>query len=215
MRNVIFLAPPLAGKGTFSDYLVENYSYQHFSTGSILRNCSVQNDSLKDILESGELVRDEIILPLVEEALKNRDKSKPFILDGFPRTLHQAQNLDIILSDLGIFDVVVIVIDVNKKTLIDRVMGRRVCSNCYRSYNLNQEAFRPLVSEVCDDCGYPLITRDDDKLDSFLVRYETYLKSTEPIIEYYREKNCLQVICNDVLDQTEAFLKLRGVIREY
>lgn len=215
MKNIIFLAPPLAGKGTFSDYLEKNFGYYHLSTGSILREKAVDNEKLKKILESGELVTDEIILPLVEEVLKNRDKTKPFILDGFPRTLQQAKKLDIILSGLGVLDVVVVSIDVKKETLIDRVIGRKVCNKCYRSYNSNILAFKPKVSDVCDFCGSKLITRDDDNLESFQIRYKTYLESTSPIIAYYKEKGCLKVIHNDELDQTEALNILRGVISEH
>ena len=212
MKNVIFLAPPLAGKGTFSDYLEKEFGYLHFSTGSILREKSQQDESLKKILESGELVKDEIILPLVEEVIKTREKSKPFILDGFPRTLQQAKKLDIILSGLEIVDVVVIFIDVEKDTLIDRVVGRKVCSKCYQSYNLNILEYKPKVVDVCDRCGHRLITRSDDNLESFQIRYQNYLESTNPIIAYYKEKGCLKVICNNELDQTVALNQLRSVI---
>ena len=215
MKNVIFLAPPLAGKGTFSDYLEKEFGYLHFSTGSILREKSQQDESLKKILESGELVKDEIILPLVEEVIKTREKSKPFILDGFPRTLQQAKKLDIILSGLGVLDVVVVSIDVEKETLIDRVIGRKVCNKCYRSYNLNILAFKPKENDVCDSCGSKLITRDDDNLASFQIRYKTYLESTSPIIAYYKKKGCLRVIHNDELDQTKSLNILRGVISEH
>lgn len=212
MRNVIFLAPPSAGKGTFSSYLEEHFSYQHFSTGSILREKAKNNEAIKKILESGEFVSDEIILPLVKDVLEHRDLSRPFILDGFPRTLQQAKKLDIILSGLEIVDVVVIFIDVKKDTLIDRVVGRKVCSKCYQSYNLNILEYKPKVVDVCDRCGHRLITRSDDNLESFQIRYQNYLESTNPIIAYYKEKGCLKVICNNELDQTVALNQLRSVI---
>lgn len=212
MKNVIFLAPPLAGKGTFSDYLEKNFGYQHFSTGSILREKSLHNEELKKILESGELVSDDVILPLVKEVLENRDITKPFILDGFPRTLQQAKKLDIIFLGLGVLDVVVVSIDVKKEILIDRVIGRRVCNKCYRSYNMNIVNFKPKVNDVCDFCGFPLIIRDDDNLESFEVRYRLYLESTNPILAYYKEKGCLKVIHNNELDQVDALNQLRSVI---
>ena len=212
MKNVIFLAPPLGGKGTFSDYLEKEFGYEHFSTGSILREKSLHDDFLKEILESGVLVSDDVILPLIDDVLQNRDQDKPFILDGFPRTIEQAKKLDMILSGLGIDDVAVIYINVKKETLVDRVIGRKVCSKCYRSYNLNIDKFRPKVLDVCDGCGSSLITRDDDNLESFTVRYNTYLKNTEPIISYYQEKKCLSVIQNDELSQEDSFEKLRSVI---
>lgn len=213
MKNVIFLAPPAAGKGTFSDYLVEKFGYIHYSTGSILREKAAHNEKLKEILESGELVQDEIILPLVEEVLGSIPKGKNFILDGFPRTLQQAKKLDIILSGLNILDVIVVEIDVEKETLIGRVIGREVCSKCYRSYNKNILEFKPKVEGRCDDCQSILTKRDDDNEKSFEVRYNTYLESTLPIIAYYKEKGCLKVICNDKLDQTEALNQLRSVIK--
>jgi len=213
VKNVIFLAPPAAGKGTFSDYLVEKYGYLHFSTGSILREKSKNNTKLKEILESGELVRDEVILPVIEEVLKEIPKNTPFILDGFPRTLQQAKKLDIILSGLEISDVVVVEVDVEKETLKDRVIGREVCSKCYRSYNQSILEFKPKVAGRCDDCQNLLTKRDDDNEESFEVRYNTYLESTIPIIAYYKEKGCLKVICNNKLDQTEALNQLRSVIK--
>ncbi len=211
MKNVIFLAPPLAGKGTFSDYLKKTFGYEHFSTGSILREKAVTDPFLKDILESGTLVTDEIILPLIEDVLKKRDKSKPFILDGVPRTLYQAQRLDQILSDLDIHDLKVISIEVSKSTLIDRVLSRRVCSKCYRSYSLSMDLFKPKMDHICDACGSLLITRSDDNLEAFEVRYETYLKNTCPIIDYYRKKGCLENISNQA-SQEEALEKLRSVV---
>lgn len=213
MKNVIFLAPPAAGKGTFSDYLVEKFNYKHFSTGSILRENAQKNEKLKQILESGELVEDEVIIPLIEKVLKSLSKEDKFILDGFPRTLQQAKKLDIILSGLKVLDVVVVSIDVEKETLIDRVIGRKVCSKCYKSYNTNILEFKPKVMDRCDDCQSVLIKREDDNQKSFLVRYNTYLESTLPIIAYYKEKGCLQVIQNTELEQTKALEQLRSVIK--
>ncbi len=212
MKNVIFLAPPLAGKGTFSEYLIKEYGYQHYSTGDLLREKAKRDEKLQNLLLSGSLVDDETILKIVKEVLQKRESSKPFILDGVPRTLHQAKNLDIILNDLGCNDFVVIQIKTEKDILVDRVVGRRICPNCHRSYNVLLEGFKPKNEHICDACGSTLIQRKDDNLESFEVRYQAYLESTVPIISYYEEKGILRTISNNESNQERAFEELRGVI---
>ncbi len=212
MKNVIFLAPPLAGKGTFSEYLVKNFGYLHYSTGDILRKKANEDKQLKALMESGALVSDDLILSLIEEVLQKVPKNQPFILDGIPRTLHQAKKLDIILNGLNLNQYVVINIDVRKDILIDRVIGRRSCPNCHRVFNINIKGFGPKVEGVCDDCSSVLIQREDDTLESYEKRYQSYVESTSPVITYYKEKGCLKVISNEKSDQTEALQILRGVI---
>lgn len=212
MKNVIFLAPPGAGKGTFSEYLIKNFGYKHFSTGSILREKAKEDKKIKEILDSGRLLYDETVLPIVKEVLSQVPKNTPFILDGIPRTLHQAKILDIILNGLGLLDVVVIFIDVEKEVLLDRILGRKVCESCHRTYNSNIEKYKPKKEGICDDCNNPLVVRKDDNKESFEKRYLTYLESTYPIIAYYKEKGCLKVIQNNELDQTESLNQLRSVI---
>ena len=129
MKNVIFIAPPAAGKGTLSKFLETKYSYQHISTGDLFREKILMQDEeskeLKQILESGQLVDDKILFHLLEEKLKSMNTSKNFVLDGIPRTLQQAKYLDIILRDLGFSDYVVINIIVDEETLLKRITGRR------------------------------------------------------------------------------------------
>jgi len=215
VKNVIFLAPPLAGKGTFSDYLEKRFGYQHYSTGSILRERALHDEKIRQILLSGELVSDEIIMGLVDDVLKKSKHNVPFILDGIPRTLQQAKKLDIILSGLEISNYVVVFIDVEEDILIDRVIGRKVCPTCHQSYNMKNEEFKPKVDNVCDFCSSTLVTREDDNLESFKVRYQKYLESVKPIKAYYEEKGCLKVIYNNELDQTEALNQLWGVLSEH
>lgn len=215
MKNIIFLAPPAAGKGTFSEYLVDNYGYTHLSTGDLLREEAEENEELKEFLKSGKLVDDKLIIDLVEKKLKKLAKTQPFVLDGVPRTLQQAQKLDIILNGLGFLNVVAVLIDVEITTLVDRVVGRKVCPNCHKNYNTIIKEFQPRIDNVCDDCGATLITRSDDNLESFEVRYHEYEESVSPILAFYKAKGCLKVLYNNKVDQTEALKSLRSIVDEH
>lgn len=212
MKSVIFLAPPAGGKGTFSDYLVKNCGYKHLSTGYILRKKALNDEKLATFLKSGNLVDDETIMDIIREELEILDKNMPFILDGVPRTLQQAEKLDIILTGLKKSDVEVIFIDVEESILKDRVIGRRTCSKCHRTYNINIKEFKPSVNDFCDDCNIPLILREDDNEESFKVRYNTYLESTIPVVAYYKKKGCLTVLPNNEVDQTKALKNLLEVL---
>ena len=169
MKNIIFIAPPAAGKGTQSTMLKENYGYNHLSTG----------DMLREVVSSGT----EFGLQV-----KNID-GKPFILDGFPRTLNQAKSLDNMLDK----DYEVIYLDLSEEEAIERILGRLTCS-CGKSYNLNVDNLKPKVEGICDGCGKELVKRNDDNVDSFKVRYKTFLDNTKPLMEYYEDKNKLHKI---------------------
>lgn len=214
MKNVIFLSPPAAGKGTMSEYLVEHYSYQHISTGNMLRKKALIDADIAALLKSGALVDDETMLSLLKETLSTLDPNRPFILDGLPRTLHQAQVLDIILSGLKDMDYVVVYIDVKEEILFRRVLGRRICSKCHKTFNSEVVEFQPKVDNQCDSCGSPLITRSDDTLESYQIRYQHYKKSTHPLIEYYKKMGRLKVIENNAVDQTKTLQKLVGVLSD-
>lgn len=211
MKNIIFLSPPCAGKGTFSDYLVKNYGYIQLSTGDMLREKASIDKDLALFLKSGKLVSDDMIMDIISDALKNISSDTPFILDGIPRTLQQAKKLDIILSGLE-KEAVVVYIDVDKKILLDRVCGRRICSKCHRSYNINIDSFKPKVENKCDDCDALLIQREDDTIESYMVRYNTFIKSTLPLIDFYKEKGVFTSISNNDVDQSSALKSLRGVL---
>ena len=214
MRKVIFLAPPLSGKGTFSDYLVKNYGYIQISTGDILRARMASDENLAAVMASGALVDDETIMDIVKDEL-DKYKDSAFILDGIPRTLNQAKELDKMLAKLDINDILPIYIEVSKDNLIKRVTGRRVCPECNRSYNIYSESFKPKKENTCDDCGTKLTTRKDDNIDSFLKRYEIFDSSTKEAIEYYQEKGSLLILDNNKEDQTEALKVLEGAIHEH
>lgn len=192
MKNIIFIAPPAGGKGTQSKMLKEKYGYMHLSTGDMLREAIASGSDLglavKNIIDEGKLVSDEIIIDLMKEKLQEI-KGRPFILDGFPRTLNQAISLNEIIDD----NYEVIYLDLSKEEAIKRITGRLTCG-CGKSYNLNIEKLQPKVEGICDECGNNLVKRDDDNADSFLIRYETFINDTKPIIDYYDDKNKLHKI---------------------
>lgn len=196
MKNVIFIAPPAAGKGTLSKYLEENLGYVHISTGDLLRNVMKSGTALGNLVSSlvneGKFVGDDVILPLFKEELL-KIKDKPFILDGMPRNLDQAAYLDQLFSELGVNNYVVIHIDIDKDLLEKRAVGRRICS-CGASYNVYFDGFKPQIDDVCDYCQKKLVIREDDTSEKFKVRYQTYLDATAPLIEFYQNKDKLKSV---------------------
>lgn len=215
MKNIIFFAPPAAGKGTISDYLVKNYHYKHLSTGDLLRSEVASGSALgreiNDLISVGKLVSDELIIQLVSSKLESELKNKPFILDGFPRTLNQAQKLDEMLNNLHIDDVVVVYLDVSLDILLKRVLGRVVCPDCKRSYNLDNPLLKPQVDNICDRCGAILERRADDNEEIFKERYQTFLLSTKQIMQYYDDKKLLVKVdgtkeLNLIYDEIESII---------
>ena len=208
MKNVIFIAPPAAGKGTISDYLVNNLSYVHISTGDILRNVSKEDTeighNIASLMKEGKFIGDDIILPLFKEELL-KVKEKPFILDGIPRNLEQAKFLEQLFLELSVDNYIVINIRIEEDLLEKRIVGRRVCDKCKSSYNINFEEFKPKVENACDKCNTLLIQREDDNLETFQNRYETYLQVTSPLIHFYQEKGRLK--CVDASKPQEEIIK--------
>lgn len=196
MKNVIFIAPPAAGKGTISEYLVKNKDYVHISTGDLLRNVAKLDTEVgikvKGLMKEGKFIGNDIILPLFKEELL-RLKDKPFILDGMPRTLEQAGYLTNLFQELNVDNYVVINMEIDEDLLEKRAVGRRICE-CGSSYNIYFDDFKPNVEGICDQCHKELIQREDDTLETFKNRYQTYLKETKPLIHYYEEKGLLKTI---------------------
>ena len=217
MKNIMFIAPPAAGKGTQAELVVEKYHIPHISTGDILREISKEDSEIGkyvyETLTNGELVKDEITYKLIEDRLSKDDCKNGFIIDGFPRNLDQAKEYDKILSNLG-YDVGnVIYINIDKETLEKRITGRRICEDCNTIYNINNEKSAPKVESVCDNCGGHLYQRSDDNLEAFQTRYNMYIEKTEPIINYYKEKNVLkEVDGNDTVEN--IFARIDEIISE-
>ena len=189
MKNIIFIAPPAAGKGTQSTMLKESFGYNHLSTGDMLREVVSSGTDfglqVKNIIDRGELVSDELIISLINDKLAKID-GKPFILDGFPRTLNQAKSLDNMLDK----DYEVIYLDLSEKEAIDRILGRLTCS-CGKSYNLNVDNLKPKVEGICDYCGGDLYQRKDDTKETIEERLVVYNNKTKPIITYYESLGIL------------------------
>ncbi|MDI9646105.1 MAG: adenylate kinase [Archaeoglobales archaeon] len=187
--NLILLGAPGAGKGTQAKRLAEKYKIAHISTGDMLRDAVARGSDLgkkaKEYMDRGELVPDDIVIGIVKERLKEEDCRNGFILDGFPRTLKQAEALDKILLELGKEIDAVINIFVPEDEVVKRIAYRRSCRRCGAVYNL---IYDPPKGDVCDKCGGDLYQRDDDKEEVVRERYRVYRNRTEPLIEYYRKR---------------------------
>ena len=198
MKNIMFIAPPAAGKGTQAELVTKKYNIPHISTGDILREISKEDSEIGnyvyETLASGKLVKDEITYKLIEERLNKEDCKNGYIIDGFPRNLDQAIEYDKILANLGYDIGNVIYLEISEKTLEKRITGRRLCEDCHSIYNINDEKSSPKVESVCDKCGGKLYQRNDDNLEAFQTRYQMYLEKTAPIIEHYKKQNVLHVI---------------------
>ena len=195
MKNIMFIAPPAAGKGTQAEWITEKYNIPHISTGDILRDIAKEDSEIgnyvAETMASGKLVKDEITYQLIEDRLSKDDCKNGFIIDGFPRNLEQAKEYDKILAKLGYEVGNVILLNINEKTLEKRITGRRICEDCKTIFNINDENSAPKVESICDNCGGKLYQRSDDNLEAFQTRYNTYEEKTEPIIDHYRKKNVL------------------------
>ncbi|WP_456468224.1 adenylate kinase [Archaeoglobus sp.] len=191
--NLIFLGAPGAGKGTQAKMVSEKYGIPQISTGDMLREAVAKGTELgkkaKEYMDKGELVPDEIVIGIVKERLQQPDCEKGFILDGFPRTLAQAEALDEMLKELGKKIDAVINIAVPEEEVVKRIVYRRTCRNCGAVYHLIYNP--PKEDNKCDKCGGELYQRDDDKEETVRERYKVYKQNTEPLIEYYRKKGVL------------------------
>lgn len=216
MKNIMFIAPPAAGKGTQAELVVEKYHIPHISTGDILRDIAKEDSEVgnyvKETLASGGLVKDDITYQLIEDRLSKDDCKKGFIIDGFPRNIDQAYQYDKILDKLGYEVGNVILINIDKKTLEKRITGRRICEDCKEIYNINDPENSPKQESICDNCGGKLYQRSDDNLEAFETRYQTYQDKTEPIIKHYKDMGVLkEVDGNDTVDN--IFQSIDKIIR--
>lgn len=194
--RLLILGPPGAGKGTQAAGIVNKYNVPHISTGDIFRKNIKEGTDLgkkaQEYMKKGALVPDELVIAIVEDRLKEADCEEGFLLDGFPRTVNQAKSLDIVLEKMGILLDKVINVDVDKKVLVKRAVGRRICKECGSTYHIE---FNPSkVDGKCDSCGGELYQRDDDTEETMSKRIEVYLNETKPLIDYYNNKNILATI---------------------
>ena len=198
MKNIIFLAPPAAGKGTLSEMLVEKYGYGHISTGDLLREeVKAGTDLGKEVdglMKEGKYVPDELIIELIKNRISKSDCENGYILDGFPRTKIQAEKYDELLKELGKDLGIVIYINIDKDMAMKRACSRITCPKCGKIYNKYSDEMKPKQDGICDDCGSQLVQRADDSEETFVKRFEKKKKKTMPLYEYYKEKGVLRTI---------------------
>lgn len=211
--RIILLGPPGAGKGTQAKRLMDAEGIPQISTGDILRKAVADQTPLgleaKSYMDSGGLVPDQVVIGLIRERLGQSDAVKGFILDGFPRTVPQAEALDTLLVDLKRPLSAVAAIDVDPSELVLRLSGRRVCQSCQTAYHVQ---FNPPKREgVCDRCGGVLIQRDDDKEATIRRRLDVYREQTEPLIAYYKGKGLVRLV-NGIGDVDEISSRLREAL---
>ncbi|MBN2109689.1 MAG: adenylate kinase [Methanosarcinaceae archaeon] len=213
--NVVLFGPPGAGKGTQARELSQKYDIPHISTGDILRANAREGTELglkaKEYMDRGELVPDQVLIGLIKDRLEEPDCESGYLLDGYPRTIPQADALDDILKEISKPLDVVINIDVSDEELIGRLSGRRMCK-CGESYHT---MFNPPKKEgICDACGGQLYQRDDDREDVIKQRLVVYSEKTKPLIDYYEKKELLvNVAGNGTVD--EVFEAISNVMDRY
>ena len=211
--NLILLGPPGAGKGTQAQMIVDRYHIPQISTGDILRK-AVKEETLlgkkaKTFMDQGQLVPDEVVIGIIDERLRASDCNPGFILDGFPRTIPQAEALQPILTKIGKSIDHVINIDVDPEELVRRLAGRRTCKNCGAMFHMLFHP--PQVEGICDRCQGPLYQREDDQEKTIRIRLNEYQKQTSPLVQYYQLKNTLRSI-QGVGEQKEIFERIARLL---
>lgn len=213
--KIIMLGAPGAGKGTQALKIAEKYKIPHISTGDIFRMNIKEGTELgkkaKNYMDQGLLVPDELVVDLVVDRLAQSDAKNGYVLDGFPRTIPQAEALDQALAEKG--EAVDYAIDVNvpDENIINRMSGRRACTACGGTYHIKYAPTK--VEDVCDACGGTLVLRDDDKAETVKKRLQVYHEQTQPLIEYYKKKELLKTVdgTQDVADVFDAIVKILEV----
>ena len=194
--NIILIGPPGVGKGTQAKFLVEAYNIPQISTGDMLRanvrESTPLGNEAKQFMNVGQLVPDSVILGMMESRFNESDCNSGYILDGFPRTIPQAEGLDNLLNNMGQQIDSVLVLEVNHEEIIKRLSSRRSCKECDTVYNLLFDP--PASKDVCDKCEGVLYQRDDDKAETIRQRLEVYSEQTSPLIDFYKQKGLVKII---------------------
>ena len=211
--HILLMGPPGAGKGTQAAELVKAFDIPHISTGDMFRAAVKEGTELgkqaKACMDAGKLVPDSVTIGIVRERLSKDDCKKGFILDGFPRTVEQADALTGILKDLGLTLTRVLNINVPAEDLIERAVGRRICKKCGATYHTK---FNPPKKEgICDVCGSELVLRDDDKPETVKNRLNVYHEQTQPLIDFYTEKGVLKTV-DGTVPMEEVFAAITAIL---
>lgn len=198
------MGPAGAGKGTMSDLILKEYNIPHISTGDMLRDNVRNNTELgnlaKSYMDAGNLVPDDVIIAMVEKRLQEDDCQKGYLLDGFPRTLVQAEAFEKIENKIGKPVECVIALEVGFDTLVERITGRRICPKCGAIYHIHNKPSK--IEGICDVCGSELTQRKDDTVEQLTVRMDGYEKSTKPVIDFYDKRGIVSYI--DASQETAA-----------
>lgn len=209
--NIILMGPPGAGKGTQAEYIKEAFQLPHISTGDIFREAVARKTALgveaKKYMDSGKLVPDDITIGIVEERLKQADCRSGFMLDGFPRTVVQAEALDKALAVMEMKIDIVLNIDAPIELLVERMTSRISCSQCKTIYNL--KTLPPAQEGICDKCGGQLVQRSDDQHDTARKRIEVYFEQTRPLLDYYSQQSLLINVNGDQGESSNVFRDVR------
>ncbi len=211
--KIIMLGAPGAGKGTQAEMICEKYGLPHVSTGDIFRanikNGTELGKEAKKYMDQGQLVPDELTVKILLDRVAKDDCKNGYVLDGFPRTIPQAEVLDEALTKLGDKVDYAINVDVPDENIINRMGGRRACVNCGATYHI---VYAPTkVENVCDKCGNTLILRDDDKPETVKNRLDVYHKQTQPLIDFYSQKGILKEVDGTVA-MNEVFNKITEIL---
>lgn len=213
--KLIMLGAPGAGKGTQAKKIADKYQIPHISTGDIFRanikNGTELGKKAKAFMDQGLLVPDELVVDLVADRVTQDDCANGYVLDGFPRTIPQAESLDAVLAKLGQKIDFAIDVDVPDENIVTRMGGRRACVGCGATYHI---VFAPTKTEgVCDRCGEKLILRDDDKPETVLNRLKVYHDQTQPLIDYYTAQGCLKTV-DGTKAMADVFADICGILGE-
>ncbi len=215
MKNIILMGPPGAGKGTQAKKIISYYKIPHISTGDMFREAIKKGTELgklaKQYIDDGHLVPDDVTIGIVKERLSEPDCAKGFILDGFPRTLPQAEALEKLSKEINRPITMVINITCDKKELERRICGRRVCKNCGAPYHI--DTAKPAIEGVCDICGGPLMQRADDNIEALNTRLEHYEHQTRPLIDFYTKLGLVNE-CDGTRGSDVLFEEIKAIIKE-
>ncbi len=213
LKNIILMGPPGAGKGTLAKQLKKAFHLTHISTGDMFRENIKGGTELgilaKSYIDKGHLVPDEVTISMLKARLAEKDCENGFLLDGFPRTLPQAEALEELSKEINRPIEVVVNLDCDNQELIRRISGRRVCKSCGAPYHV--DTMKPQVDGVCDLCGSPLYQRADDNEEALKVRLDHYVHDTKPLLDFYQKKGLLENFnslqgSQEVFNQVSEFL---------